>query len=646
MYKMTICSSGKAIRNTSMAGFILIMQLLTFTLQAQTLSRHRSLTPLEFKESLKGPILSFPTAFTKTYEIDYQGMAKVIDRALDHGCRIVTLTSGNNRYDRLSYREVKDLTKFLVKTVGDRGVTIAATGNWSEDTVIDYVRYAEAVGASAVQVNPPKDANEDIAKAVKYYKDIANNTSLGIVLHGYYSVDLLKQLVKIKSIVALKEDVKDLSYYIDRQIVFGDRLAIFSGGDDARYLYGYAYGSPAYFSILYTYAPEIAQKFWEAIQKKDLKTAVSIVSKYDVPFIKQFTPAFWCAALEYLGGSQRYIRPKKGDPSKFKTLTGEELTDMKEFLCKIGLKSPECKYCAVVDTGTSLPLNWERGGHAGGNVNGSIIVAGGNNWNSDKTAKHWLKNSAVFKAGQWVQGPDLPMPLAYTMFSSDSSGLYIAGGTSNGKSLSPHVYRLILQKKDNTWQWKSLPKLPIAVSSGSGTILNGKFYVACGKTDKGMTNSMWVLDLYHIQRGWRECRPVPGAERTFPSLAACGGYLYLLGGLGSTSPLTPLKDAYRYDPEKNQWIRLRDLPLEGYAWVSQPVDDSHLILTGRAYGQIDKGIWIIDLNNMSMKKIGDDVSPATTAPLIPVANKQWWLVGGEPDANKNRTGRVSVITLK
>lgn len=627
------------------ALFTLLSFVPILSLQGQTTSssKKRHITPIEFKEELKGPILSFPTTFTKDLEVDYKGTKNLIERALGYGCKVVALTSGNNMYDRLSFNEIKKLTRLMVTTVGDRGITIAATGNWSEDTVINYVRYAESVGASAVQVNPPENANEDIEKTVKFYWNVANSTNLGIVLHGNYSVDLLKQLVKIKSIVALKEDVPNLHYYIDRQVMFGDRIAIFSGGDDARYLFGYPYGSPAYFSILYTYAPKIGQKFWKAIQTKNMKETVKIVTKYDLPFMKLWSRPFWNAAISYLGRDiiQPYIRSKKSAMQEQESLSEKELKVMREDLRKIGLQPSTSGYHSSVIRGPSLPVKWRRGGHIGGKVNDKIVIAGGTQWSKDKTTKSWLDNSIIFYKGKWVQGPELPKPIAYAMFSYNKSGLYVAGGTSNGKSVSNKVYKLVSLKQG----WETLPPLPEKLDYGSGAILNDKFYIACGYNGSEMSNKVWVLDLYNPENGWKQCMSVPGVERVLPSLVTCGKYLYLLGGLAKWSPLTPLEDAYRYDPAKDQWKKLRDLPLKGYAWVSQPVDSSHLIITGRAYGKIDNGIWIIDLRDMSMHKIGNDVVPAATAPLVNVGDKQWWLIGGEPDSNKNRTEVISVIKV-
>jgi N-acetylneuraminic acid mutarotase len=118
-----------------------------------------------------------------------------------------------------------------------------------------------------------------------------------------------------------------------------------------------------------------------------------------------------------------------------------------------------------------------------------------------------------------------------------------------------------------------------------------------------------------------------------------------MGGLAKVSPLEPLNDIYRYNQETDEWTRLKDLPLKGYAWVAQAVDDNFILLTGRADGNIHSGIWILDLRNSSMKEVGSLITSSTTAPLVKVGENRWWLIGGEPDANKNRTGVISVIRL-
>ncbi len=312
----------------------------------------------------------------------------------------------------------------------------------------------------------------------------------------------------------------------------------------------------------------------------------------------------------------------------------------------VGLNSTnfEKQYHCSVTEGVSLPVDWARGGHAGGIINGQIIVAGGTSWSKDKTTKYWLKNTVVFGNGKWVEGPGLPKPLAYAVYGCNDSGFYLAGGTSDGKSGSKEVYWLSnLNKKA---EWKTLPNLPEAVVFGAGAVFNDKFYVTCGSLNDQSINNMWCLDMNHIENGWEECKSVPGSGRVLPAFVVCGKYLYLIGGLKEFSPLEPLNDLYRYCPANDEWERLKDLPLKGYAWVSQPTDNNHLLLTGRADGIVHDGIWIVDLKNSSMNEVGHLVIPSATAPLVKVADKYFWLVGGEPDSNKNRTEKVSVIEIK
>ena len=286
------------------------------------------LTPEEFKRRLRGPILSVPTPFTGDFKVDYEGLRRMFRRALDYGIEIFELTMGNSQYASLSYEEIKELTRVMAETVGDKGLTIAATGPWWTEWAIDYARYAESVGASAVQVLLPE--NGDDAGYVKHYQQIAANTRLGIVLNGDFSVELLTRLVQIESIVALKEDIT-LDYYIDRLIRFGQRLNCFAGGALERFLVGQPYGATAYFDSYSTFAPEITMRFWKAVQTNDIATEREVIEKYDHPFNARWSHPFWRATLERFGIAGRYMRPPQH------TYTDQEMKEVKAFYDKLGI---------------------------------------------------------------------------------------------------------------------------------------------------------------------------------------------------------------------------------------------------------------------------------------------------------------------
>lgn len=283
----------------------------------------RPLSPQAFKKSLAGPILSLPTTFHEDLSVNYDAVHLMIGRAIRYGIPIIELTAGNSKYKCLSYDEIKGVTRAMVEAAAGRGLTITATDAWPADQAIEYAQYSESLGADAVQVLMPTGM-EDPDQLYDHFRAISKKTSLPIVLHGNYSVEALRRLAEIDSIVAMKEDGR-LTYYIDRSYEFADRFEIFSGGAENRFLVGYPYGARAFFATYSGFAPDKPMLFWDAIKKNDLKKAVEITSKYDYPFIRRFTHPFWHATLEYFGVATRYMR------EPFQTLPDEELADIKTF---------------------------------------------------------------------------------------------------------------------------------------------------------------------------------------------------------------------------------------------------------------------------------------------------------------------------
>ncbi len=274
-------------------------------------SRSR-LSLLEVKARIRGPILTLPTPFTKDFKVDHQGVRNLVKLGLANGIGVYELTMGNSMYNCLSYEEIKKLTRVLVEAVGGRGIVIAATGQWWTERAVDYARYAESVGADAVQVLLPPGGSDD--GYVEHFRKIAAATKIAIVLQGDPKPALIERFIEIPSVVSMKEDGTE-EYYVEIQKKFGQRLAIFCGGQKRRYLFAQPYGSLAWFSFFITFAPEIAVRFRQAVEKNDLKTANEIVEKYEKPVFDFCAAgprgfhAYWRALMEYAGVTKRYVRP-------------------------------------------------------------------------------------------------------------------------------------------------------------------------------------------------------------------------------------------------------------------------------------------------------------------------------------------------
>jgi len=291
------------------------------------------LTPGEFRRRLRGPMLSFPTCYRDDFQLDYAGMRRMIDRAIESGVGVVTLTAGNNDYESLNYDEIKQLTHFLVESVHGRAVTIAATGPWWTGQSTDYAKFAEAAGADAVQILMAAHGNDD--GHVKHFQQIAGATRLPLVLHGEPSMALWKRLLAIDSLVAFKLEAAHPQGLPVLQ-EFGERLTIFSGGLDSTFLAYQPQGMRAYFSVFAPFAPEITMQIWTAVREDRLKDAQQLLNKYERPFFEQWGKlgglAFWRATLEHFGIASRWMRPPMA------SVTDAQMHDVKVFYDQLGLR--------------------------------------------------------------------------------------------------------------------------------------------------------------------------------------------------------------------------------------------------------------------------------------------------------------------
>jgi hypothetical protein len=86
--------------------------------------------------------------------------------------------------------------------------------------------------------------------------------------------------------------------------------------------------------------------------------------------------------------------------------------------------------------------------------------------------------------------------------------------------------------------------------------------------------------------------------------------------------------------------------MAGYCWSAAPIDAKHVLLAGRTDGQLHNEIWLLDISTLRGAVLCRPVIQATCAPLIKVSDNTWWLIGGEPDGQKNRTNRISQIFLR
>lgn len=299
-----------------------------------------------------------------------------------------------------------------------------------------------------------------------------------------------------------------------------------------------------------------------------------------------------------------------------------------------------------ITEGPALPS--ARGSHAGAALNGGVVVvASGSAWSADGKTKTYLADTLLFDDGVWRAGPSLPHPTVEAASASDGKHLYIVGGLTEFNKPSADGFVLTLDR-GNKLQIDRLPTLPVRNAGGAAAVLGGRLYLVGGFADGKLTTDCWELDLSATERQWRRASPFPGEPRAYPALVAAREQLYLLGGVAAEGKaMQVFKDVYQYDPQHDAWKKCGELPAAGYCWGAVPIDrdERELLIGGRADGAIHDDLWILNLSDLSVRGIGRSVVTQSCAPLVRRDSSTFWLIGGEPDANKHRTERVTQIRL-
>lgn len=159
----------------------------------------------------------------------------------------------------------------------------------------------------------------------------------------------------------------------------------------------------------------------------------------------------------------------------------------------------------------------------------------------------------------------------------------------------------VLSHSGDQWTWKQLPDLPWRISTGGICAIGSKIYIMGGADydkEQFYTNAdrtgktkrigarMLVFDTRNPGAGWKELKECPGTPRWVHAVTAVNGQVYVIGGgTGGDNPTgsyCTVVDNWRYDPAKDQWHRLKDLPISSGNFPSGSIvyDNRYIVLIG------------------------------------------------------------------
>lgn len=181
------------------------------------------------------------------------------------------------------------------------------------------------------------------------------------------------------------------------------------------------------------------------------------------------------------------------------------------------------------------------------------------------------------KTKKFSEPTQLPTGLNHVEAATHDGKLYVAGGYLEGENPTGNFW----QYDPATKEWTKLASLPQPTAAGSSVAVGDKLYVAGGAPQtfgaSGPIAPYPELQIYDFSTGEWSLGPKMPNPRHHVSGAALGGDVYVAGGRGEEDhSLTTFE---RYDPAKEEWESLAELPL-GVASPGLVAVDGKLVIVG------------------------------------------------------------------
>ncbi|MEM7186663.1 MAG: dihydrodipicolinate synthase family protein [Bacteroidota bacterium] len=186
----------------------------------------------------KGVMPAVTTKFSEDDSLDMDMFEHNIDAQLEAGVHGIVLGGTLGEASTLEDLEKGMLTRETVRIVRDRVPVLINIAEQSTKGAIAAAHRAEDDGASGLMMLPPMRYKAGDRETVEYFKAVANETSLPIMVYNNpvdYKIEVTQamfdELLKCPNIEAVKESTRDISNVTRIKNNFGDRLKIMTGVD-------------------------------------------------------------------------------------------------------------------------------------------------------------------------------------------------------------------------------------------------------------------------------------------------------------------------------------------------------------------------------------------------------------------------------
>lgn len=178
------------------------------------------------------------TPFTSDDRLDFTLFEKNAAAQLEAGSEGLILAGSLGEGSTLDSEEKIQLLIYAQELVKGKVPVILTIAEQATKVAVKLAQDAERNGASGLMILPPMRYKADDAETVQYFKTIASNSSLPVMIYNNpvdYKIEvtagMFEELASSPTIQCVKESTRDVTNITRMRNRFGDRFKLFCGVD-------------------------------------------------------------------------------------------------------------------------------------------------------------------------------------------------------------------------------------------------------------------------------------------------------------------------------------------------------------------------------------------------------------------------------
>lgn len=252
-----------------------------------------SWSPSEFARQVGSGLLSFPvTHFTAELAFDEPGYRDHLERLSGYPVAALFAAGGTGEGFSLTTAEVGQVVRAAVSGVGDRAPVVAPAMGGTRQA-IELALVAEESGAAGILLLPPYLVDATQRGLVEHIGAVCSATSLGVVVYNRANAvigddALAEACERNPNLVAFKDGVGSIEQLTRIYARLGDRLTYIGGLPTAEVfaLPLLRLGMTTYSSAMFNFVPELALRFYAAVQRQDERAVYAMLRQFVIPYTR------------------------------------------------------------------------------------------------------------------------------------------------------------------------------------------------------------------------------------------------------------------------------------------------------------------------------------------------------------------------